>query len=140
MRNVRPALRLVKDRKPLKPVKDCTMPDILQVPGRPICYHPELTRIVGTVKAAILLQQITFWTPRAHDEEGWIYKGERVWMDELGFSLKELRGAMDELVTRKFIRREYDRRRHELRVQLHVEQYNAAIQGLCEQIPKRHLL
>ena len=115
------------------------MPDLLQPPGRPISYHPELTKLVGSIKAAILLQQITYWTPRAHDADGWIYKSEKAWMEEIGYTLKELRGAMQELLTRKFIKREYDRTRHELRVQLQVETYNSAIQGLCEQRTKEHM-
>lgn len=112
---------------------------IIQPPGRPISYHPELTKLVGSVKAAVLLQQITYWTPRAHDADGWIYKSEKAWMEEISYTLKELRGAMQELLSRKLIKREYDRGRHELRVQLQVETYNSAIQRLCEQMPKQHM-
>jgi hypothetical protein len=93
-----------------KRINGLAMGDILEPPGHPIAYFSALTRVTGSVKAAILVQQVSYWTPRAHDKDGWIYKSQAEWMDETGFTLKEFRGACEELEARK-----YDRGNHQSR-------------------------
>ncbi len=51
---------------------------------RAIAYYPRLVRVAGSVNAAILLGQLTYWTPRARDPEGWIYKTQAELEDETG--------------------------------------------------------
>ena len=41
---------------------------------RPIAYHAVLAKAVGSATAGIFLSQLLYWTPRAQDKEGWIYK------------------------------------------------------------------
>jgi hypothetical protein len=107
------------------------MTDVLQPPGRTISYFPELTKITGSIKAAILCQQITYYTPREDGAETWIQKSQAEWLDETGFTIKEFRGAVEELEERKLIRKRYDRVNHVLEIELQIENYNALIQGLA---------
>jgi hypothetical protein len=41
---------------------------------RPIAYHAVLAKAVGSATAGIFLSQLLYWTPRAQDKDGWIYK------------------------------------------------------------------
>jgi hypothetical protein len=67
---------------------------------RPIAYHPIITRVVGSATAGIFLSQLLYWTPRAHDPEGWVYKTQDDILEETGLTRTEqetarriLRGA-----------------------------------------------
>jgi hypothetical protein len=106
------------------------MTDILQPPGRAIAYFPELTKITGSIKAAILCQQVIFETPREDGADIWISMREHVWIEETRLTLKEFRGAVSDLEERKLVRKHYDRANHVLQLQLQIENYNAAIQEL----------
>jgi hypothetical protein len=101
-----------------------------QLPGRPIAYHPEIAPHVGGVKAAVLLCQLVYWTPRAKDAEGWIYKSQLELMFETGMSRDELRQARDTLKRKRFIEERYERLEHQLYVRVVVDTYNAMVSTL----------
>jgi hypothetical protein len=121
------------------------MGDILQPPGHLIAYFPAVAKIVGSIKAAILVQQIGFCTKRGPTNDGWIYKDYDDWMLETGLSPKELRSSINTLESQEFIEKEYDRQHHVLRIRLNIEHYNKAIQDISEEtpptkhVPKRHM-
>ena len=50
--------------------------------GRPIVFYPAFSEIAGSVEAGIFLSQLLYWTPKAHDEDGWVYKTQAEWREE----------------------------------------------------------
>jgi hypothetical protein len=109
-----------------------------QPPGHPIAYYPSLVPVAGSVKAAVLLCQLLYWTPRAKDATAWIYKSQHEIMAETGMSLKEQRQARVELKRRHLLQEHYDRLDHQLWFRVNVEAYNAAILLISDQVPKGH--
>src|SRR5260370_13628083 len=65
--------------------------DFLQQLGRTIAFHPEMARMVGSIKAALILPQLIYWTPKATNPDGWVYKTAEEWDEETGLSYKEQR-------------------------------------------------
>jgi len=66
--------------------------DFLASLGGPIAYYASLARLLKSVKAAVFLAQLIYWTPRANDqEEGWVYKSVAEWEAETGLTYKEQR-------------------------------------------------
>jgi hypothetical protein len=118
---------------------------LYQLPGRPLAYFPAIVPHVGSVNAAIVLCQLIYWTPRAKDEEGWIYKTQLELMQETGLSRREQRSARTELKRRGLLEERYERLDHQLYFKINVEVYNALIAAICDnplilnQVPKRHL-
>jgi hypothetical protein len=125
-----------------------------QPPGRPIAYFPSLAPYIGGSNAAILCCQLVYWTPRARDADGWIYKEQLELMAETGLTCDEQRTARLALKTRKLLLERYDRLNHRLYLKIDVEAYNALIQRMynegedpedlpkplkLNQIRKRHL-
>jgi hypothetical protein len=107
-----------------------------QPPGHPVAYFPSLVPVAGSVKAAVLLCQLKYWTPHARDATGWIYKSQAELMAETGLSLKEQRQARAELKQRDLLEERYDRLNHQLWFRVNVEVYNAAILLISDQVPK----
>lgn len=56
---------------------------------QPIAYHPILARALNSVTAALFLSQLLYWTPRAHDPEGWVRKEQWEIQDETGLTRRE---------------------------------------------------
>ena len=56
---------------------------------RPVAYHPMLAHVFGGVQPALLLSQLLYWSPRADDPTGWVYKTQTEWETELGLSRRE---------------------------------------------------
>jgi hypothetical protein len=112
---------------------------LYQPPGHPIAYFPSLVPVAGSVKAAVLLCQLLYWTPRAKDATGWIYKSQLDLMAETGLSLKEQRQARTELKARHLLEERYERLDHQLWFRINVEAYNEAILLISNQVPKGHL-
>lgn len=52
--------------------------------ARSIPLRPALLALTGDVEAALLLQQLCYWTSRTRDIEGWIYKSADELATELG--------------------------------------------------------
>ena len=68
--------------------------------GRPVVYHPSLAKLLGSKNAAILLEQLIYWTPRSKDPDGWVYKKPDEWEEETGLSYEEQRSARELLRAR----------------------------------------
>jgi hypothetical protein len=109
-----------------------------QAPGHPIAYFPSLVPVAGSVKATVLLCQLIYWTPRAKDATGWIYKSQLELMAETGLSHKEQRQARAELKRRRLLEERYDRLNHQLWFRVNVQAYNEAILLISDQMPKGH--
>jgi hypothetical protein len=105
---------------------------LYQLPGRPLAYHPAIASHVGGVNAAIVLCQLVYWTPRAKDEEGWIYKTQLELMEETGLTRHEQRAAREALKDRDLLDERYDRVNHQLYFKINVEVYNAMVSALCD--------
>ena len=60
---------------------------------RPIAYHAVLAKAVGSATAGIFLSQLLYWTPRAHDKEGWIYKTQKDIYEETALTRWEQESA-----------------------------------------------
>jgi hypothetical protein len=103
-----------------------------QAPGHPIAYFPSLAPHVGGTNAAILLCQLLYWTPRAKDPEGWIYKTQLELIYETGLSRHEQRAARTALKARGLLEERYDRLDHQLYVRVQVATYNAMILAMHE--------
>lgn len=54
----------------------------LLIPEPPLQVLPTLASEVG-VNEAIFLQQVHYWSLRARDDEGWVYKTQAEWIEEL---------------------------------------------------------
>lgn len=65
----------------------------------PVAYHPVIARAVGSVTAGVLLSQLCYWTPRAQDPEGWIWKTQEALLEETGLTRREQETARRTLVT-----------------------------------------
>lgn len=56
---------------------------------RPIAYRVEFAKAIGSVKLAVLLSQLHYWSDKGHDPEGWIYKTREQIFEETGLSRQE---------------------------------------------------
>ena len=110
--------------------------DLLQPPGHPIAYFPSLAPHVGGTKAAVLLNQLSYWTPRTKDADGWIYKTQEDLCLETGLSLKEQRTARESLKRLNLIEEKYERLNHRLWLRLNITSYNEFILLISHQMPK----
>ena len=88
--------------------------DFFEALGRPVAYYPSLARLLGSVKAAILLAQLMYWTPRARDPEGWIYKNPAEFTAETFLTYEEQRGARKILRNWQVLEERYARLEHRL--------------------------
>ena len=70
---------------------------------RPIAYHAVLAKAVGSANAGIFLSQLLYWTPRAHDKEGWIYKTQQDIYEETALTRREQETARRMLRTAKVL-------------------------------------
>jgi hypothetical protein len=105
---------------------------LYQLPGRPIAYFPTIVPYVGSVNAAVVLCQLVYWTPRAKNDQGWIYKTQLELMQETGLSRHEQRAAREVLKDRDLLEERYDRVNHQLYLRINVEVYNAMVAALCD--------
>lgn len=107
-----------------------TTRDILEPPGRMVAYFPSMAEITGSVKAAILLQQIKWNTSRDRRNDGWIQKSVTEWREETGLSEREFRESYSLLLKENLADRRYDRLNHQLYLRLNVDEYNKRIREL----------
>lgn len=61
----------------------------------PIAYNPVVAKATGSVKLTVLWCQIHYWTDKAHDPEGWVYKTRDQVYAETGLSRKEQETARE---------------------------------------------
>lgn len=62
---------------------------------RPIAYLPIVAKATGSVKLTVMWSQINYWTDKARDPEGWVYKTQAEMFEETGLSRKEQETARD---------------------------------------------
>lgn len=74
--------------------------DVLLDAGRPIAYHPGLARALGSIPAALMLAQLIYWSDKSNGryEDGWVWKIERDWDEELAFTPDVVKAARSTLV------------------------------------------
>jgi hypothetical protein len=99
-----------------KPVLDLSVSDLLDAMrrlGRQVSFYPSLAKIVG-IKEAIFLQQLVYWTPKAKNERGWIYKSAEDFEEETSLSYREQKRVRATLRQRGLIEERYSRDEHRL--------------------------
>lgn len=65
---------------------------------KPVAYHPDLARIFGGVKSAVLLCQLLYWTGKGAREDGFIWKTQVDITQETGLSRSEQETARHHLL------------------------------------------
>ena len=70
---------------------------------RPVAYYPKLVKVTGSVNAAIFLSQLGYWTPKAADPDGWVYKTQIEWELETGLTRWEQETARRQLRERSIL-------------------------------------
>jgi hypothetical protein len=79
---------------------------LLEIIGdRPVAYHPKLAKMMGGVKAAIMLSQLLYWNgdKTVQKRDGWVLKSVEDFLEETGLSKFEQQSARDELIERGII-------------------------------------
>lgn len=64
---------------------------------RPIVFYPSLAKKLGDIKAALFLAQLAYWTPKAKDPDGWVYKTQAEWEEETALTRREQEHAREVL-------------------------------------------
>lgn len=99
-----------KSRRPVREAtEDRPLSKMLAGQYRAVPYRPELVEIAGSVTAAILLQQITYWADKAkwgkffkfrapcgHDD----YRLGDSWTEEMAFTASEFDSALKKIGTK----------------------------------------
>ena len=70
--------------------------------GQPIAFHRRLVELTHSVKPAVMLSQMIYWTLHGRDvasRDGWFYKTKVQWEWETGLSVREQDTARDVLRT-----------------------------------------
>lgn len=75
---------------------------------RPMAYYPRLAELCGSVKAAVMLSQLLYWTgdDTVQQRDGWFYKSQPDLTRETGLVKVEQQTARAELVERGIIKAE----------------------------------
>lgn len=68
----------------MKEATSIILQKILQ--DKPVAYHPDIAKAIGSVQACLFLCQLLYWTGKQRDEDGWIYKSWREFYNETGLS------------------------------------------------------
>ena len=70
----------------------------LQGLGRAVAYYPSLNAFTGSPLATLMLCQLIYWTDKTQDPEGWIYKTQKDWEEEIGLTRRNQETARKKLV------------------------------------------
>jgi hypothetical protein len=71
--------------------------------GRTIAFRRVFVTITGSVTAALMLSQLWYWKDKGRNPDGWIYKTQKEWLEELGLSRSEQETARRILREKRFI-------------------------------------
>ncbi|GBF33783.1 primosomal protein I [Desulfocucumis palustris] len=63
---------------------------------KPVSYHADFAKALGSVTAGLFLCQAIYWTGKGSDDD-WFYKSRDDWKNELGMSRKEQETARKKL-------------------------------------------
>lgn len=97
--------------------------DSLRRLGRVVSFHVGLAKIVG-IEEAIMLGQLVYWTPRAKNEQGWVYKSAEDLEEETSLTYRQQRRVRTELCTRGLLQERYAREEHRLYLRVIPEAVN----------------
>src|SRR5260370_19335426 len=86
--------------------------DFFQTLGRPAVYYPSLAKMFKSIKAAAFIGQLMYWSPRASDPDGWVYKTVDEWTAETGMTYQEQRHARQHLIRLRVLEEHHDRQNH----------------------------
>lgn len=70
---------------------------------RVVVFRVELADVAGSAISGLLLSQLLYWSERTSNEEGWIYKRQLDWDQELFISRRELETARKLLISKRII-------------------------------------
>jgi hypothetical protein len=56
---------------------------------RPVAFIPAIAKAVDSVKLGVLLCQLTYWSDKTNDPDGWIYKTQQDIYDETALGRRE---------------------------------------------------
>ena len=73
---------------------------------RPIVIHRPLVEIAGSINAAAMLAQAIYWHERTDDPDGWFWKTQSGWQEEIGLTRSEQEGARRKLLERGLLMEE----------------------------------
>jgi len=93
----------VSSQAPHEAAADSDLERLTDLLGKPIAFHPALVRVGGSAAAGMMLSRLVYWAQRTKNADGWIYKTENQWADEVGLLPKEQRRARKELKARGLI-------------------------------------
>ena len=71
--------------------------DLRTILTRPIAFHRLFADIAGSVGGGVFLSQLYYWSERAEDPAGWIYKTTAEWYEETMLTRRELDSIRREL-------------------------------------------
>ncbi len=95
--------------------------------GHAIAYHPALADMLGSVNAAILFQQISYWSERTSNPIG-VYKTSEDLAEETGLSYREQTTARKILSERGFMVETNKRLEHRIYFRIEWAAFNAAFE------------
>lgn len=64
---------------------------------KPVAYHADIAKAIGSVNAGLFVSQLMYWTGKEKSQDGFIYKTQAEWYDELGMGRREQETARKKL-------------------------------------------
>jgi hypothetical protein len=92
--------------------------------GRVVAYYPNLKKVTCSTTATVLLCQLLYWTPKAKEYRGWIYKNSEEIEEETGLSYNEQKTARAILTELGLTQEEYKRLEHKIGFKVNQEVLN----------------
>lgn len=56
---------------------------------KPVAYHVDIAKALGSVNAGLFVAQAMYWTGKGTDPNGWFYKTQDEWYEEIGMGRRE---------------------------------------------------
>jgi len=75
------------------------------IKDRPVAYHPDFAKALGSVQTALFLSQLLYWSDKG--KNGWIYKTQQEFYEETGLSRREQETARRKLKERGILEEKY---------------------------------
>jgi hypothetical protein len=69
-----------------------------------IAFHPEISRELESIAAAIFYQQIRYWSDKGNLDNGWIYKTSKEFEEETSLTEKQQRSCREILVKKGWVK------------------------------------
>ncbi len=103
--------------------------------SRPVAFHAILAKICGSATAGLMLSQAIYWSERTTEPEGWFFKSQAEWEDEICLTRYEQETARKILRQKGFL--EDVRRGNPARLFYRVNQ-DAVARAVAEYAEKHH--